>query len=313
MAIVHGSYPPRFVTEAAVEAVRAAIDNATRLGLVWRLKPGTVVGTAARPDPSAVRVVVDGDTTDVLTVSMTGAVISGQRVWCLFVPPAGAYIVGTIGPSTVSPTVRMFDVSDTWERPPGLVWARVRLSGGGGQCGGCAATGAGEASEGGGGGGGGFAESIYSAAELGSSQTVTVGAGGSGGGAGAAGSDGAATSFGSLMTGNGGSGGNAGSATSTNTSDLGGNGGTASGGNVLNITGGDGGSGAITGGESSKHNSGGFSVLSTPVTTHGFTTAGQAGHSFGGGGGSTRNNDNESAQAGAPGAAGVVIVEEHYQ
>src|SRR6266545_1626907 len=72
---------------------------------------------------------------------------------------------------------------------PGLRAVRVRLVGGGGGSGGRAATAAGEATESGGGGGGGYCEKWISAAALGTSEAVTVGAGGtagaSGGGSGA--------------------------------------------------------------------------------------------------------------------------------
>lgn len=77
-------------------AVRATVDDAVRLGLVWRLRPGTIGGSGAA-NPHATPVVVDGDNAQMIGRSWVGPLISGQRVWCLFVPPAGVYIVGILG------------------------------------------------------------------------------------------------------------------------------------------------------------------------------------------------------------------------
>lgn len=88
--------PPQYVMTSAVQAVRAAIDDAVRLGLTWRLRPGTVRSSEVAA-PESVPVVVDGDSTLVQARSMVGALESGQRVWCVQVPPAGIYVLGVIG------------------------------------------------------------------------------------------------------------------------------------------------------------------------------------------------------------------------
>lgn len=295
-------------------AVRATVDDAVRLGLVWRLRPGTIY-SSGNANPNATPVIVDGDNAQMIGRSWVGPLANGQRVWCLFVPPAGVYIVGIIGRNATIPGVSTFTATGagTWTKPAGLSWARVRVQGGGGQCGGAQATGAGQASEGAGGGGGGYAESIYDAGALPPTVATNVGIGGSIGGAGANGQNGGITTFGTLMTGNGGGGGGLGSASAGNTASSGGNGGTATGGNVINIRGGDGGNGGVFSGETLRANNGASSFLASEVATSAFSSSGQAGYLYGGGGGSTRNNDSEAARPGAAGASGIIVVEEYYR
>jgi hypothetical protein len=99
---LYQSYPPQYVIDAAVSAVKAAIDNAARLGLTWRVIPASVVG-AGVSDPMATPVVLDGDVAAVQAVSMAGSFETGQRVWCVQVPPAGLYVIGIIGERVASP------------------------------------------------------------------------------------------------------------------------------------------------------------------------------------------------------------------
>ena len=49
---------PGYITQTALAAVQGAIDEAARLGLTWRLRPGTVAG-AVVANPLKVGVVVD--------------------------------------------------------------------------------------------------------------------------------------------------------------------------------------------------------------------------------------------------------------
>jgi hypothetical protein len=97
--------------------------------------------------------------------------------------------------------------SVTYTPSAGMVSVLVECVGGGG--GGGAAfgiAGAGNNSAGGGGGSGGYSRGLFSAAEVGASQPVTIGAGGAAGATGAGG-PGGITSFGGLLTANGGGGG----------------------------------------------------------------------------------------------------------
>lgn len=99
-------------------------------------------------------------------------------------------------------TTRVFNSSADYTPPPGLLYAIVECIGAGAAGGGAWNTGN---FAGGGGGGGGFSRSLLSAAQIGSSQVITVG----GGGAGVVGigNNGGITSFGALVIANGGLGG----------------------------------------------------------------------------------------------------------
>jgi hypothetical protein len=64
-------------------------QQATRLGLAWRLRPGTV-------QDDGTTVIVDGDSSALSTISLVGKCPPGQRVMVLYVPPSSNYIVGFI-------------------------------------------------------------------------------------------------------------------------------------------------------------------------------------------------------------------------
>ena len=125
--------------------------------------------------------------------------------------PAGVVSnAALIGPRV---KVTTFTSSGTFTPSANVTATKVTCVGGGGAGGGAPATGSGQYASGGGGGGGTEMVGWLTPAQIGSSQTVTVGAGGSGviGGNGNGGSN---TTFGSLVTGPGGSGGYAAIATS---------------------------------------------------------------------------------------------------
>lgn len=64
------------------------IEDATRLGISWTLRPGTVLIT----DP--LKVTFDGDDTPVSAVSIIGILAVGTRVMGLIVPPGGNFVIG---------------------------------------------------------------------------------------------------------------------------------------------------------------------------------------------------------------------------
>lgn len=64
------------------------VEDATRLGISWTLRPGTVGGT----DP--LKVTFDGDDTPISAVSIIGVLAEGTRVMGLIIPPGGNFIVG---------------------------------------------------------------------------------------------------------------------------------------------------------------------------------------------------------------------------
>lgn len=111
MAGIPNIHPNTQTQVAAVTAVQAAIDNAVRLGLVWRLRPGTVAGDGLAA-PESVPVVVDGDTAQVRARSMVGFLAGGQRVWCVQIPPAGVYVLGVMGEKSVGGRVRVRRLGD---------------------------------------------------------------------------------------------------------------------------------------------------------------------------------------------------------
>jgi hypothetical protein len=308
---LYQSYPPPYVIDAAAAAVKAAIDDAARLGLVWRIIPATVVGRGMS-DPMATYVVLDGDTNSGRAVSMTGALRAGQRVWCVQVPPAGMYIMGTIGPSAAIPTTSVFTASGSWTKPTGLGHVRAYGVGGGGQGGGCAATGVGQVAEAAGGSAGGYCESVLGASALAATVTVTIGTGGTGAAAGAAGAAGAASTFGAHWSAGGGGGGGLGAATATNAVADGAAGGAATGGNVINIVGSEGGNGRVINLVHVMMNHGAASRLGAEANGTATSTTGITGRLYGSGGSGSRRTASQAATAGAAGSAGIVIVEEYY-
>jgi hypothetical protein len=60
--------------------------HAGRLGLIWHLRPATVMSTNI--------IVFDGDTQPISAVSMIGPLYVGARVMVIIVPPDGNFIVG---------------------------------------------------------------------------------------------------------------------------------------------------------------------------------------------------------------------------
>ncbi len=209
--------------------------------------------------------------------------------------------------TTRAPQIVTFTGSGTWTKDAGLKYVVVELVGGG--AGGSSAGNQGSR----GGGAGGYSRKLIAASSLGATETVTIGAAGVGGingvdvgNGGSGGGDGTTTSFGAHFSATGGEGGN---------SDTGGTGGIGVGGDI-NVRGGAGaynGAGATGSGSNNAigGGNGGDSVL-------GGGGAGQApegapgdGGLYGGGGAGAADNGSGNTSGGA-GAAGIVIVTEHY-
>jgi len=127
-------------------------------------------------------------------------VFTAQGVWSI--SSTGAPAIST---SVVS--VQKFTTSSAYTPTPGTQFAVVECVGGGAGGGGVTGV-AGGMLQGGGGGAGGYSRRILTAAQIGTTQAVTIGAGGAGGVAGnGTGGPGGQTSFGSLCVANGGLGG----------------------------------------------------------------------------------------------------------
>lgn len=192
-----------------------------------------------------------------------------------------------------------FTSNGTWTKPEFLKYVIVEVVGGGG--GGRGAVASNPARTANGGGGGGYAKKKIMADDLGSTETVTVGAGGAGGASGDnAGSAGGNSSFGSHAVATG--------AGASSDDRQGGAGGIGTVGDFL-LSGGRGGhysSGASTGYGGSSF----YAPIKSPPRGGGASTAGEAGYAYGGGG--TGAWGNSSSAGGGAGASGIVIVHEYY-
>ena len=190
--------------------------------------------------------------------------------------------------------------SGTFTRDADCMFASVRIVGGGAAGGGTPVTSTSGAAAGGGGAGQ-YAEGWFTAAQIGTSQTVTIGAGGTGVSA-AQGNNGGTTSFGALMTAFGGTGGAQGLHSATNEVG-GGAGGTGGTGGTFRVQGGSGTGGAVRSGAFLPLGNGGVSML-------GGGTNEAIGQLYGAGGGGRYIGFPNAALAGFAGAAGVCIVVE---
>lgn len=92
---VPANEPDHTPSEASIQAV---VADPIRLGLIWNLRPGTVVND----DPLSV--MVDGDTSSISATSMIGnRILNGARVYVLTVPPGGNFICGFADANLSSP------------------------------------------------------------------------------------------------------------------------------------------------------------------------------------------------------------------
>lgn len=222
---------------------------------------------------------------------------------------------GTLAMRALTVNIQVITATGTYTPTTGMLYCITEIVGSGGGGGGVALTGVSQFSGAAGGSAGEYARGVFSAATIGASQSVTIGAAGTGATAGNnSGGNGNTTSFGALMTAAGGSGGGGDAAQSTGSTVVG-----PSGGGVISP--GTGGSFRFSGG------TGGISHVS-PIAN--IINGGAGGQSmFSGGGGPTLNNAgfaavgyggggsgasrtaSQAAAAGGAGAPGVCIVTEY--
>jgi hypothetical protein len=207
---------------------------------------------------------------------------------------------------------QVFTSTGTYTPTANMVYCQIQCLGGGGAGGGAAATNGSQFNSCGGGGAGEYAVGIFSAATIGASKSVTIGAGGTGN-SGATGGNGGNTSVGStVISANGGSGGVTG-ASAGNGVGAGGAGGTGGTGGDYR-TAGQSGLYGLTGsltapafsgqGASSQLGAGGQAQINT-------TGTGSAAAGYGAGGAGALNLTSQSASTGRSGTAGIVIVTEY--
>lgn len=225
---------------------------------------------------------------------------------------AGGTVLYTGGSFVKVVKVQKFTASGTYTPSTGIQYAIIECPGAGGAGGGVAGAVA-KTVAGGGGGAGSYSRAYVTAAQIGASQTVTIGAGGTvgttGNNAGNAGGD---TSVGTLCVGKGGSGGGgadgstfvgaAGAGGIAGTGDAaaaGAPGGVGVGGSIITVA-------AVSGvGGSGHFGGGGAARLSIAADV-----VGQAGSVYGSGGSGGVAYNTANTQTGGAGSAGLVIVTE---
>lgn len=75
--------------------VQELVSQASRLGLTWEMKLGTVTTTAS----TSVKVRLDADSVAIVMTSMLETqVLPGDRVYVVTIPPAGNYVIGRVAP-----------------------------------------------------------------------------------------------------------------------------------------------------------------------------------------------------------------------
>jgi hypothetical protein len=209
--------------------------------------------------------------------------------------------------------VQTFTTTGTYTPTSGMLYCIIECVGGGGGGGASSTTGAATASAGGGGAGGAYSRKFASAATIGVSQTVTIGAAGTAGAAdGGNGGSGGVTSVGSICSANGGTGGfGAPAATLSITS--GGVGGSPVGG-VGDITakGACGGIGVADGvGNTGSSGIGTISLFGGGAQARNSSMVGSPSNLYGGGGSGALSLNSSSGGNGGAGGAGFVVITEY--
>jgi hypothetical protein len=230
--------------------------------------------------------------------------------------------LGSEASTTLFSVVRqVFTSTGTYTPTSGMVYCDIECVGGGGGGGSALATGSTTVSVGGGGGAGEYSRGIFSAATIGASKSVTIGAAGTAGTAGGGGGTGGTTSVGAtIISSIGGTGGNPASGAYVSfditPGGAGGNGGT---GGDFRVQGTPGGWGMVVFGLAGAFGCPGggyggstfFGGGALAVGSINVSSAGNAATGYGGGGGGAANGPSASAANGGAGFKGVVIITEY--
>lgn len=303
--------------------------TATGTGTILRAN-GTnwVASTTTFPDTVAVNSLLSANsanTMSALAPALNGVLVSnntstGQPVWLAGPGTAGSTLLSQAAAAPIWSTgkpitqvvTQVFVANGTYTPTSGMTYCISECIAGGG-AGGGATSGATTGGGGGGGGAGSYSRKVSTAAAIGASQTVTIGAGGTAGTAGNnPGNNGGDTSLGSICIAKGGTGG---TGTPGGNAAGGGAGGIAGTGDVTSVgcIGWDGLGGTITTfssqgghGGSSPFGSGGRGIATNAAAA---IAGGNAGN-YGSGGGGGISNNNSGAVAGGTGSAGIIIITE---
>lgn len=206
---------------------------------------------------------------------------------------------------------QVFTSSGTYTPSAGMLFAMVEAVAGGGGGGGVPSSSAVQGAAGGAAGGGAYSRRLLTAAQVGASKTVTIGAGGTAGTtAPTDGGDGGDTSLGSLVVAKGGTGGFAGTASSVGSSRAGAPGGDRDDGTGDFKTSGAPGGSSMAVGVTVASGSGGSSFFGGGGEgVNGFGT-GNEGRSYGGGASGATSQDSSAAPGGV-GFSGIMYITEY--
>jgi hypothetical protein len=292
-----------FLATPSSANLRAAMTDETGTGLLYF--QGGALGTPA----SGVATNLTG-TASGLTAGAANAV-PWSGVSSTPTTLAGYGITDTIIKSVKT---QVFTGSGTYTPSSGMAYAIIEAVGGGGGGGGAASASSGQLTGAGGGGSGAYSRKLVTAADVGASKTVTIGAAGSGGAAGNnSGGTGGDTSVGTLCVAKGGSpGGGVGSSGGGSS----GAGGLASGGTGdVKIDGGNGFNGRnVTSGASAMFLAAGGPGGTSVYGAGGIWSCadiGQPASGYGGGGGGASSLNSGGTKAGGAGTPGLVIITEY--
>ncbi len=322
--IVAGSITANEINTSTITADRMSVSTLSAIAAdLGTITAGTVTGATIQTASSGSRFVMNSTSfkgknaagTDIFEVIISGTdagdVIFGDDATNSYIKydsSAGSFVYGS--DAGVNANVQTFTSSGTWNKPSYGSRVKVQLWGGGGG-GGKQTT-----NSGCGGGGGGYAELEFDIADLGSTETVTLGDGGAAKTTNGPGNDGGSSTFGSHLTAYGGGGGAIGG--TSNETGGGGGGLFGAGENGDSTTGGDGGapvggargdfnaSSPVAGGDSTYGGGGGGGSSDANGATGGRSVHGGGGGGGGGGGdGSGNGGDGGLSQYGGGGGGGA--------
>jgi hypothetical protein len=283
----------------------------------------TSAGSSANPTFANAVVVAGGGTGQTTLTTAYGLLAAGTTatgvVQTLPTGTSGQILVS--GGSSALPAFATYTISrqvfstagaTTYTPTTGMKYVNIEVVGGGGGSGGCASTGASTVAASGGGGGGGYAVGFFSAATVGASQSITVGARGSAGSSGNnnGGAGGTSSITGLSISATGGSGGTGAAATTAGSSVSGGEGGAGSGGD-FQVGGQSGGPGIYFATTLAQGGNGGGCLYGGGALGFPGNNTAQANTNYGVGAAGGSNLISQSAQGGAQGGTGLIVCTEY--